>query len=51
MKPLQGEWRYSNGYLFCGTLRIMRVDFDTNPSDEVIEEIMKWVINTLNDRH
>lgn len=48
-RPLDGEWRYSNGYLYCGTLRIMRLDFDTNPSDEVVNEIMEWVTTKLNN--
>jgi hypothetical protein len=47
-RPLSGEWRYSNGYVCCGSMRIFRLDIDTNPSEEYIKTLMAWVIQTLN---
>lgn len=49
--PLSGEWRYSNRFIISnGTLRILRSDFDTNPSQEFVDEVMNWVVNRLNTR-
>lgn len=47
-RPLSGKWRYNNGYLCCGTLRIFRADFDTNPSQEFIDELTGWMVAILN---
>lgn len=47
--PLAGcRWRYSEGYLFCGTMRVMRDDWDTQPAPEVRQENMAWVCRVLN---
>lgn len=46
--PGLGRWRYSQGYLFCGTLRAMRDDWDTNPSEEFKKETMGWACQVLN---
>lgn len=46
--PLTGAWRYSNGFLMCGTLRIFRADFDTDPSPEFKDELTSWMVATLN---
>lgn len=46
--PLTGEWRYGHGVLCCGTLRIARSDFDTNPSPEFQQEVFDWICDTLN---
>lgn len=46
--PLTGEWRHSNGFICCGTLRVMRSDFDTNPAPEFATEVLDWVVNRLN---
>ena len=35
-----GPFRHNNGVICCGTLRIARADFDTNPSPEVQKEIL-----------
>lgn len=48
-KPLTGRWRWSNGTLCCGTMRIARLDFDTDPSHEFQEELLDWICNTLNE--
>lgn len=51
-KPTQfltAEWRCSDGYICCGTLRIARWDFDTSPAPAVRETIlrqMEWSLNT-----
>jgi hypothetical protein len=47
-KPITGNWRYGNGYVCCGTMRIFRIDIDTNPGEEYINELMDWVCQTLN---
>jgi hypothetical protein len=47
-KPLSGSWRYNNGYVCCGSMRIFRIDIDTNPSEEYINNLMNWVCKTLN---
>jgi hypothetical protein len=45
---LLGEWRYSNGVLCCGSLRIAYESIDTNPSDAFKDELFKWVCEKLN---
>nr|BDD48124.1 hypothetical protein 40 [Balneolaceae bacterium] len=47
-RPLTGEWRYSDGYLYCGTIRIGALSLDTNPTDEVRDEIGEWICKKLN---
>lgn len=46
--PLKGNWHHANGYVCCGTLRIFKADFDTNPSDDFKQELTDWVCETLN---
>lgn len=46
--PLIGKWRFDNGMLCNGTLRIAREDFDTTPSDLVRDEILSWIVDSLN---
>lgn len=46
--PLSGDWRHTNGYLICGTMRIARMDFDTDPSDEFKQQLFDWIVDTLN---
>ncbi len=48
--PLGRRWRHSNGTVCCGTMRIMRCDFDTNPSDDYKKEVLDWVCDTLNEK-
>ena len=49
-RPLSGEWRHSNGFVSNGTLRVFRADFDTNPSNEFVSEVLDWVVSRLNSR-
>lgn len=44
----KNEWRYNNGYVCCGSIRIFRLDIDTNPSVDFTNKLMKWVIQRLN---
>lgn len=46
--PLTGHWRHGHGVICCGTLRIARSDFDTNPSPEFERDVLEWMCNTLN---
>ncbi|MDH5573660.1 MAG: hypothetical protein OEY89_17985 [Gammaproteobacteria bacterium] len=46
-----GNWRHSNGIIFCGSLRIAIRDFDTNPSEKVAKECFDWVCETLNNNN
>jgi hypothetical protein len=46
--PLSGEWRHAEGFLICGTLRIARVDFDTDPSEGFRVRMFDWICDTLN---
>lgn len=46
--PLSGEWRHNAGYLCCGTLRIMRADWDTDAAPEFRQEVMDWLVGRLN---
>lgn len=48
-RPLEGEWRANEGYLCCGTLRIARADFDTDPSPEFRREVFEWMASMLNN--
>ncbi len=48
--PLQGEWRYDNLFLCCGTVRIAHIDIDTNPSPEFIKELFDWICTRLNKK-
>ena len=47
--PLSGNWRFNNSVLCNGTLRILREDFDTSPSDKIKSSLMDWICNTLNN--
>lgn len=48
-RPLSGRWRYNNGFLCCGTLRIARIDFDNNSSEEFKQEVFDWMCQELNE--
>lgn len=48
VSPLNSEWHHGSGYLCCGTVRIAREDFDTNPSGEFKTEMFDWIVKTLN---
>lgn len=49
--PLLGEWRHGGGYLCCGTLRVARESFDTDPAEEFKTEVLDWMCKRLNERH
>ena len=51
MKPPLGsnEWRWINGYLCCGTIRVAQDDWDTSPSQEFKQSIYDWVTTVLNN--
>jgi hypothetical protein len=47
--PLPGsKWRWANGMIFCGTLRIVKADFDTDPSPEFCKRVFDYICDTLN---
>ena len=46
--PLTGEWRHGNGAICCGTLRIARADFDTDPDPEYQREILDYLCASAN---
>ena len=43
-----GNWRINNGILRAGTLRIAKMDYDTNPSDEFKKDIEQFIVTALN---
>lgn len=47
--PLSGRWHHGNGTLACGTLRIAREDFDTDPSPEFRAAVFDQIVSALND--
>ena len=49
--PLPGVWRYSNGYLFCGTIRVCALSLDTAPAAEFVDELGDWMQSQLNGPH
>ncbi len=48
-EPIKGEYRHSNGYLCCGTLRIARADFDTNPPQAMRDATLDWLAQLANE--
>lgn len=48
-KPvLSGRWRHSHGMIFCGTLRIAKGDFDTNPHPDFCARVFDDICRTMN---
>jgi hypothetical protein len=47
-RVLESEWRHSNGMLFCGTMRIAKADFDTDPAPDFKERVFDDICNALN---
>ncbi len=47
-KPLSGRWHHGGGHLCCGTIRVAKEDFDTNPSNEFKTELFDWMCQSLN---
>ena len=46
--PLIGRWRHNNGVICSGGLRIARESFDTSPAVEFRNEVLDWMVETLN---
>lgn len=45
---LYGRFHHGHGYLCSGTLRLMRADFDTNPSQEFQDALFEQVCESMN---
>lgn len=45
---LRSEWRHSHGMIFCGTLRIAKGDFDTNPHPDFCARVFDDICRTMN---
>lgn len=45
---LESRWRHANGFLMCGTLRIAREDFDTDPDEKFKRLVFDQIVNALN---
>jgi hypothetical protein len=45
---LKGHWRHSHGLIFCGTLRIAREDFDTNPHPDFRDKVFDEICAAMN---
>lgn len=41
-------WRHGNGVVSTGSIRVLREDFDTNPSPEVKTKMLDWICDALN---
>lgn len=48
--PLESEYRVSNGFLCNGSVRLMRADFDTNPSDVFKQEFYDYLLRCLHSQ-
>lgn len=42
-------WRHNQGFICCGTLRIARADFDTDPCDEVAKQYLDAICDAMNN--
>lgn len=47
-KVLESRWRHADGMLFCGTLRIAKADFDTDPSEDFKTTVFDQIVAALN---
>ena len=45
---LTGRWRVSENGIFCGTIRVARFDFDTDPSDEFKQQVYRQIESRMN---
>ena len=43
-------WRHAQGYIFCGTMRILKADFDTDPCAEVAAQYFDAICDAMNSR-
>lgn len=48
--PLLGRWHHGHGMLVCGTINVARADFDTNPTQQLQEDLFTWACDTLNEK-
>ena len=48
MKTHLRNWRHSHGYLFAGTMRIARMDFDTDPDEAMKNETFDAICDAMN---
>ncbi|WP_431290438.1 hypothetical protein [Burkholderia cepacia] len=46
--PLIGRWHHGNGVLVCGSIRVAVESFDTQPSQEFMDQMFDWICETLN---
>lgn len=46
--PLIGRWHHGNGVLVCGTIRVAVESFDTQPTQELRDQMFDWICETLN---
>jgi hypothetical protein len=46
--PTFGRWHHGNGVLCCGTVRIARADFDTEPTQKIQDEYFDHICQVLN---
>ena len=42
-------WRHAQGFICCGTMRIARADFDTDPCDEVAKQYLDAICDAMNN--
>lgn len=47
-RVLTGEWRVNDNGIFCGTLRVGKIDFDTNPSGKMKSLVYQQMQESLN---
>lgn len=47
--PLTGNWHHGNGVLVCGSIRIARSDFDTDPNQAFQDSIFDYICKVLNN--
>lgn len=49
-RVLTGRWRVSGHGIFCGTVRVAKFDFDTQPSEEFCKQVYSQMEHALNVR-
>ncbi len=45
---LLGRWHHGEGNVCSGSMRLLRADFDTNPSEEFQRELLDWLCEVMN---
>lgn len=46
--PMSGEWRYEDGALWCGKIRIAKQDMRCGFSGEIADSVFGWIVHSLN---